>query len=375
MTNEELPSFADKYHVFRCIQCGKCSGGCPMFRKSHFNVRKFIYDAFDKDMAKVVFEKAGIWDCTTCSACLMKCPKGVDTVELVVALRGLMVEDGRIPPPIRDALKSIAIHKNPWKISAEERSKWAEGLKVKNISEGADILYYVGCTPAYDARLQKVARAIVAILNKAGVDFGIPGNEEGCCGREIRRMGDVWTFEYLAQENIEILKKYNVKKVITTSPHCYNTFKNEYKGADFEVQHYTEFFASLLEEGRLSFSGEIDKIVTYHDPCFLGKQNKVFDPPRKVLKSIPGIRLVEMDRARERSLCCEGGGGRMWVESEDSEDRLAKIRVGEAMDVGAQIMATACPFCLLTLEDVVKTEGLEESLEVRDVAELVSTVI
>ncbi|MEW6615871.1 MAG: (Fe-S)-binding protein [Thermodesulfobacteriota bacterium] len=361
--------------MFRCIQCGKCSGGCPMLRKSHFNIRKFIYDTFDKDAAKVVFEREGIWDCTTCSACLKKCPKGVDTTGIVMGLRGLMVEDGRIPPPVRDALKSIAIHKNPWKISAEERARWAEGLNVKNISEGGDILYYVGCTPAYDARLQKVARAIVEILNKAGVDFGILGNEEGCCGSEIRRMGDIWTFEYLAEENIEIFKKYNVKKVVTTSPHCYNAFKNEYKGADFEVLHYTELVASLIEKGRLSFTHQIDKTVTYHDPCFLGKQNGVFDPPRKVLTSIPGIKLVEMDRARERSLCCEGGGGRMWVESEDSEDRLAKIRVGEAMDVGAQILATSCPFCLLTLEDVVKTGDLEESIKVMDIAEIVKEAL
>ncbi len=346
-----------------------------MFRKSHFNIRKFIYDAFDKDMAKVVFEREGIWDCTTCSACLNKCPKGVDTVGLVTGLRQLMVEDGRIPPPIRDALKSIAVHKNPWKIGAEKRSEWAEGLGLKNISEGADILYFVGCTPAYDARLQKVARAIVDILNAAGVDFGTLGNEEGCCGSEIRRMGDPWTFEYLAEENMEIFKSYGVSKVVTTSPHCYNTFKNEYEGADFEVQHYTELLSSLIEEGRLRFSGKIEKIITYHDPCFLGKQNKVFDPPREILASIPGVKLVEMDRARERSLCCEGGGGRMWVESEDSEERLAKIRVGEAMDVGAEILATACPFCLLTLEDVVKTGGLEESIEVLDIAELVRKVI
>lgn len=342
-----------------------------MFRKSHFNVRKFIYDAFDKDMARVVFEREGIWDCTTCSACFNKCPKGVDTVGLVMGLRGLMVEDGRIPPPIRDALKSIAVHKNPWKIAAEERSKWAEGLQVKNISEGADILYFVGCTPSYDARLQKVARAVVEILNKAGVDFGILGNEEGCCGSEIRRMGDPWTFEYLAEENMEIFRSHNVTRVVTTSPHCYNTFKNEYVGTDFEVQHYTELIASLIEEERLSFSRGIDKIVTYHDPCFLGKQNKIFDPPRKILAGIPGMKLVEMDRARERSLCCEGGGGRMWVESEDTEERLAKIRVDEAMDTGAEVLATACPFCLLTLEDVVKTGELEESIKVLDIAELV----
>ena len=342
-----------------------------MLRKSHFNVRKFIYDAFDKDMAKVVFEREGIWDCTTCSACLNKCPKGVDTVGFVIGLRQLMVEDGRIPPPVRDALKSIAVHKNPWKIGAEKRSEWAEGLGLKNISEGVDILYFVGCTPAYDARLQKVARAIVDVLNAAGVDFGTLGNEEGCCGSEIRRMGDPWTFEYLAEENIETFKKYNISKVVTTSPHCFNTFKNEYEGTDFEVQHYTELIASLIEEGRLAFSREINKTVTYHDPCFLGKQNKIFDPPRKILASIPGVKLVEMDRSRERSLCCEGGGGRMWIESEDSEDRLAKIRVGEAMDVQAQILATACPFCLLTLEDVVKTEELEESIEVLDIAELV----
>ena len=368
---KELESFPEEYNVFQCIQCGKCSGGCPMLRKSRFNVRKFIYDAFDKEMAQAVFEREGIWDCTTCSACLNNCPKGVDTVGLVTGLRGLMVEDGRIPPAIRDALKSIAVHRNPWKIGAEKRIDWAEGLDVKNISEGADILYFVGCTPAYDARLQKVARAIVEILTKAGVDFGILGNEEVCCGSEIRRMGDPWTFESLAEENIEIFERYKVKKIVTTSPHCFNTFKNEYQDAEFEVQHYTEFFVPLMEQGKISFSNRIEKTVTYHDPCFLGKQNNIFDPPRKILSSIPGVKPVEMDRARERSLCCEGGGGRMWVESEDSEERLAMIRVREAMDVSAQVLATSCPFCLLTLEDVVKTAELEESIQVLDIAELV----
>ena len=192
-----------------------------------------------------------------------------------------------------------------------------------------------------------------------------------CCGSEIRRMGDPWTFESLAEENIEIFDRYNVKNIVTISPHCFNTFRNEYQGGAFEVRHYTELFASLIEQRKISFSNQIEKTITYHDPCFLGKQNKIFDPPRKILSSIPGVKLVEMDRARERSLCCEGGGGRMWVESEDSEERLAMIRVREAMDVSAEVLATSCPFCLLTLEDVVKTAELEESIQVLDIAELV----
>ena len=188
-------------------------------------------------------------------------------------------------------------------------------------------------------------------------------------------MGEEGLFQLLVKENSNLFRKYGVKKIVTTSPHCYNTFKNEYPLEDIEVKHYTQYIAELMEKGRLTFSGEVKKVVTYHDPCFLGKQNQVFDEPRRILASIPGIELVELDRSGERSLCCEGGGGRMWMEASDSGERLAEIRVRDAVEIGAEVIATACPFCLLTLEDAVKAMGYEERLQVRDIMELVSVAL
>jgi len=233
----------------------------------------------------------------------------------------------------------------------------------------------VGCTPSYDPRGQPVARALARIMTAAGVDFGVLGPEESCCGNEVRRMGELGLFEMLAEEHGELLRSIGARQLVTVSPHCFNTFKNEYGLDGLEVLHYTQLLARLIDEGRLQFAGALNATVTYHDPCFLGKQNHVFDEPRAVLQAIPGLRLVEMDRRRERSLCCEGGGGRMWAEGTNLEERLAHQRVHEAAETGAEILAVACPFCLLTLEDAVKAQGLEDRLQVRDINELVDQVL
>ena len=209
----------------------------------------------------------------------------------------------------------------------------------------------------------------------AQVEFAILGQEESCCGSEVRRLGEAGLFEMLVEENLELWNAYGVKKVVTTSPHCYNTLKNDYPADVLELTHYTELIAQLLNDGRLSFQGELKKTVTFHDPCYLGKHNQIFEAPRAVLKHIPGLKLVEMDRSRERSLCCEGGGGRMWLEGTNIEERLAHQRVQEAIDSGAEILATACPFCVLTLEDAVKIRGLEDQIQVVDIMELVAQVL
>jgi len=228
----------------------------------------------------------------------------------------------------------------------------------------------------------------------AGLDFGTLGTEESCCGNEVRRMGEAGLFEMLVEENSELIRSVGASRLVTTSPHCFNTFKNEYSLDVIEVLHYTQLIAELIEQGRLKFShppnlperpsppelggtggGRGKIIVTYHDPCFLGKQNHIFDEPRAILKAIPGVKLVEMDRNRERSLCCEGGGGRMWTEGTNLEERLAFQRVHEAAETGAEILAVACPFCLLTLEDAVKVQGLDDRLQVMDIMELVEMAI
>jgi Fe-S oxidoreductase len=365
-----------EFELLGCIQCGRCSGGCPMSLRTGLNVRRLIYEALIRETMEVR-EKPEIWDCTTCLTCTTRCPKALDPASVLIGMRSVLVESGRIQPTIRDALESTFKHGNPWDRGRNKRSEWAEGLDVPNIAEinEAEILYYVGCTPAYDSRAQGIAKALVAAFHKAGVRFGTLGNDESCCASEARRMGEEGLFEIMVEDNVELFKECGVERMVTSSPHCYNTFTNEYEGLKLQVQHYTQFVAGLIEEGRLTFSGEVNKIVTYHDPCFLGKQNGVFDEPRAILKSIPSLDFREFDRSRERSLCCEGGGGRMWVEATTAGERLAEVRVKDAVAMGVEVIATACPFCLLTIEDAVKTTGHEEEIQVMDIMELVAQAI
>ncbi len=370
-------SFAERYELLGCIQCGRCTAGCPVHLKSPLNIRRLVYEATIGKVSDKIYERRELWDCTICSTCSIRCPRGLKPDDAIIGMRNILVEEGHIPPTIRDALEGVFKHGNPWGRGRDKRSEWAIGLGIKSVaqSDEVEILYFVGCAPSYDPRVQEVAKALVKSFRQAGVNFGILGNEETCCGNETRRMGEEGLFELLVEGNSNLFHKYGIKKIVTTSPHCYNTFKSEYPIEDIEVNHYTQYIADLIEKGRLTFSGEVKKVVTYQDPCFLGKQNNVFDEPRKILTSIPGIKLVELDRSRERSLCCEGGGGRMWVEASDSGERLAEIRVRDAADIGAEVIATACPFCLLTLEDAVKTMGYEEKIQVLDIMELVSTAI
>jgi Fe-S oxidoreductase len=220
-----------------------------------------------------------------------------------------------------------------------------------------------------------VARAVVRLFQQGGVDFGILAEEESCCGSEVRRLGEAGLFEMIAEENQELFKGVGASKLFTTSPHCFNTFKNDYPGNGFQVQHYTQVLAGLVEQRALEFSNKVEKTVTYHDPCYLGKHNNVFDEPREVLRGIPGVKLVEMDRSRQKSLCCEGGGGRMWLEGTNTGVRLAQWRVQEALDTGAEILATACPFCLLTLDEAVKHLNAQDRLRVMDVAEIAAQAL
>lgn len=371
----------EQLELFGCIQCGKCTGGCPVARKTVLNVRSLIYHMLVEPELEVNAHPE-LWDCTCCFTCVERCPKDVRPAELIIGLRGQLVESGRIPETVGAALMGIFRQGNPTGIAREDRAAWVNGTSVKAAQKGCEMLYFVGCIPAYDPRVQVVPRALVRAFAAAGLDFGTLGTEESCCGSEVRRMGEVGLFEMLVEENGELIRSVGASQLVTTSPHCFNTFRNEYRLDGIEVLHYTQLIAALLEQGQLKFStpplpppigGGVT--VTYHDPCFLGKQNHIFDEPRAILKAIPGVKLVEMDRNRERSLCCEGGGGRMWVEGTNLEERLAFQRVHEAAETGAEILAVACPFCLLTLEDAVKVEGLDGRLQVMDIMELVSLAI
>ena len=377
MLQIESRQFAKELGLFACVQCGKCTGGCPMAMKTKLNPRNLIYRLLIAGDGFNIEGREELWDCTTCSTCYSRCPKQVNPMEAIIAMRSAFVEKGRVHPNVKTALESTFRHGNPLKMPRSDRANWAKDLQVKNFAEqGAEYLYYVGCMPSYDPRGQKVARAMVQVMNAASLDFGILGNDENCCASETRRLGELGLFEGMVEMNEEIFKELEITKMFTTSPHCFNTFKNDYPkvGAQpkrpMQVQHYTQMLSGLVQEGRLRFSGEFAKKVTYHDPCYLGKHNGIFDEPRQVLKSIPGVDLIEMDRSREKSLCCEGGGGRMWLEGTNPGTRLAQLRVKEALDTGAEILATACPFCLSTLEEAVKHVNAEEKIRVLDIAEI-----
>lgn len=375
MLQIESQPFALDHDLFACIQCGKCTGGCPMAIKTQLNPRVLIYRLLTAGNGYDLEKHEELWDCTTCGTCFIRCPKEVNPMETVIALRSEFVEKGRVHQNVKTALESTYRHGNPLTLPREDRGAWAKDLSVKLMSDGAEYLYYVGCSPSYDPKAQKTSRALVRILQRAGVDFGILGKEENCCASEVRRLGELGLFEMMAEDNQETLKRLGVSKMFTTSPHCFNTFSNDYPKNGVEVQHYTQVLAHIVDNDELEFTSKLEKTVTYHDPCYLGKQNGIYDEPRVVLKSIPGIKLVEMDRSREKSLCCEGGGGRMWLEGTNPGERLAQTRIKEAIETGAEILATACPFCLLTLDEAVKLLNAEDKLQVMDIAELVDQAL
>jgi Fe-S oxidoreductase len=252
---------------------------------------------------------------------------------------------------------------------------WADGLGVKNVAAGAGLAMFTCCENAYDPRVQAMPRALVNVLRAANQDFGTLGLDEQCCGSEVRRIGEAGLFEYLRDDNLGKFRAARVTKIITTSPHCFNVFKNEYGKHEIPIEHYTQTLAQLIADGALKFLKKIDATITYQDPCFLGKQNGIYDEPRAILKAIPGAKFVEMDRARERSACCEGGGGRMWLEGSNPKVRIANDRIAQALETGANVLATACPFCFLTLSDAVIATGNEEKIKVMDVLQIAQAAV
>jgi Fe-S oxidoreductase len=339
-------------------------------------MRRLVRETFFTGNPVSVFKRPELWACTTCCTCSLRCPAGVKNVELIMGIRNFLANQGEVPSTIRDALENTLLQGNPWGRFRDRRADWANDLGVKILGEATtETLLYVGCAPSYDPRIQNVSTALVKIFKKADLDFGIFGKKESCCGNEIKRMGELALFKKLAKDNTALFKKSGIKRIITISPHCFNAFKNEYPDLGIPVQHYTQVIADLIESGKLKISKVLDLPVTYQDPCFLGKQNLVFDEPRKILISIPGLKFTEMERSKQRSLCCEGGGGRMWAEGGTEGTRNGEIRIKEAVALGAKVMATACPFCLLTLEDAVKISGSADQIMVKDISELVLEAI
>ena len=369
-------SFIQDYHLNLCIQCGTCTGGCPVKFRSPLNMRRLVRQTAYTDNPSSVFKRPELWACTTCSTCTLRCPTGVRNVDLIMGIRNFLAQKGDVPPTIRDALENTLLHGNPWGRFRDRRADWAKDLGVKILGETtADTLLYVGCAPSYDPRVQAVSMALVRIFKEARLDFAILGKKETCCGNEIRRMGEEALFKKLVKDNTALFRKSGIKRIIAISPHCFNAFKNDYPDLGLPVLHYTQILADLLETERLKISKAVKTLATYQDPCFLGKQNLVFEEPRKILTSIPGLEFAEMERSRQRSLCCEGGGGRMWAEGGTEGTRNGEIRIKEAVALGAKVIATACPFCLLTLEDAVKISGSTDQIAVRDISELVAEAI
>jgi len=372
MLNMNAQELAQKHKLLECIQCGMCTGSCPVARKANLNIRRYMREVSAQGKL-TVHPQNELWSCTTCSTCGIRCPKDLNPYEFLIDVRSMAVEEGQVAPTMRDALESTFKNGNPWARIRSKRSEWAEGLNVKHVSQGTEMLYYVGCTSAYDPRVQNVAKSTAKCFEKAGLNYGILGEEEGCCGSEMYGMGEKGLFDYLVEENMKTFNKYDLKQVVTGCPHGFHAFKNRYNQTSLEIQHHTQLLAKLAEEKKLTFSKEVNKKVIYHDPCFLGKQNGIYEEPRKAIESVPGVKLLEFDRSRARSLCCEGGGGRMWVDIPGP--RLAEVRVKDAVEAGADILAVACPFCLLTIEDAVKTTGSEGKIQVLDIAELLALAL
>lgn len=344
--------------------------------KSGLNVRKLVYQSLNDLPAPFDADESGIWECTTCSNCNLRCPKNVRPADLIVKLRSQQVESGRMHANIQQALESTYLQGNPWSRAREKRMDWAAGLDVSRLAEGerTDVLLFICCTSAYDPRCQQVARALVAVLRSAEVQIAVLGEDESCCCSEQKRIGEQGMFEEIAHANFELLRSRRMERIVTVSPHCYNALVHDYPALNVPVLHYTQLLAELLRQGRLGPLRPLEETVTYHDPCYLGKRNSIYEPPRELLQALAGDRFVELDRSREISLCCEGGGGRMWTESA-SKGRLAETRIEDARDKSATVIASACPFCLLTLEDATKTTNSEDRIRVRDIAELLAEAL
>ena len=356
-----------------CYQCGLCDTVCPWNRVSSFSMRSLVRQAA---FGLPEIESGDIWKCTTCGSCPQRCPRGVGTVDVAVSFRRIASKYGISPDPLHTVSASLGTEGNPLREARTGRSGWAKEFSVKPFTEGMEILYFPGCYPSYDSRLKKVAMATVSILNKAEVDFGILGEKENCCGESIRKAGNETLYKRLARENIKAFIDNGVHKILVSSPHCYHTFKNEYPefNVNFEVVHITHYLSELIREGRLELKQEYKKKITYHDPCYLGRHNGIYDEPRDVLKNVPGLELVEMPEVRENSFCCGGGGGRIWMDTAKGE-RFSDLRLEQAAETGADELVTACPYCITNFEDSRLSVENGESIIVKDITEVISEVI
>ena len=376
-----------------CTRCGRCQDACPaQFSGKNLNPKQVIqdlkthlYDVYPgftslkpaetrPELIGDVITEEVLWDCTTCRACQQACPVYIEHIDKIVDMRrNLAMEHSRFPEAAQEALKSLSTRGHPYRGTVATRTTWCEERDIKIISDDADvdILYWVGCSAALEDRNMKVAQATAKILQAAGINFGILGDEETCCGDPARRMGDEYLFQTLCQQNIEILKGYDVKKILTTCPHCFNSFKHEYPQfrGNFEVIHHSQYIAELIQSGKLKLKQDFTGKAAYHDSCYLGRYNDIYDEPREILKAVAG-NTTELPRHKTDSFCCGGGGGHMWME-EEPDKRVNERRIEEVIDSGVNCVASACPYCLTMFDDALKAKEAEETVKSLDISELV----
>ncbi len=382
-TSQQLLSFD------ACVNCGRCEEACPSnISGSNYSprtliqtLRKTMVESLQSPNGKTsqelfaeTFSETYPWECTTCGACTSRCPAFVNPVDEIIDMRRYQaLTTGKVPKSVADASRNIERQGNPWGIPAQDRLNWSEGLNLHELSPGdeTDVLYFVGCASAFDERNKKVARSFVHLLQKANVNFGVLGFDETCCGETARRMGNEYLFQVFAQQNLEAMGKIKFNRIVTQCPHCFNTLKNEYPqfGSTYKVQHYTEFLSELSITKGISPNGNgIKGRLAFHDSCYLGRYNQIYQAPRQLLKDVK-LNPLEFSRRRENSFCCGGGGGQMWQET-DPNTRINHRRLAQAIQIKADIVATACPYCLLMFDDAIRSKGLGDQVQVMDIAEL-----
>ena len=381
---------------YSCTECGRCSDACPANftgkllspREIIINTRKRTQEKaplvlsnsdnneiLDKTLIHNYITPDELWACTTCGACMQECPVTIEHLDTIVDMRrNLVLMESEFPSELNTVFKNLETNFSPWAFSPQDRANWAEGMDVKTMAQdpNCEYLFWVGCAGSFDSRYQKVSQAIVQLFNKAGVSFRILGTEEKCNGDTARRLGNEYLAQMMMQENIETLNTYKVKKIVTGCPHCYNSFKVDFPqfGGNYEVYHHTEILDALISDGKLKMKHDSKKQeVTYHDSCYLGRYNEIYNSPRNSLNSVSGINLVEMDRNKDRGFCCGAGGGRMFLE-ETEGTKINIERTREALETGADTVASACPFCMTMLTDGVKDFEKNEEVAVKDIAEI-----
>lgn len=377
-----------------CVHCGRCEEVCPVaFSGMPFSPRTFIQSMRqamlttlvnpngngqqDEELLGSLIPEETPWYCTTCGACLDRCPAFVNPIDEIVDLRRYQVlTTGKMPKSVGDVLRNMERQGNPWGMPPEERISWAEGLDVRELTPGdeTDVLLFLGCAYAYDERNKKVARAMVRLLKEAQVEFGVLGLDEMCCGETSRRLGNEYLFQMMVEQNLELFASVKFNRIVTACPHCFNTLKNEYPqfGSHYKVQHLTEFLAeSPIQDSAFSPNGnDLNGRLTFHDSCYLGRYNQVYKEPRQLLNNAK-VEPIEMSKKGENSFCCGGGGGQMWMET-DPNTRINHRRLNDAIETGADVVATACPYCLLMFDDAIRSKGLGDQIQVMDIAEVMA---